>query len=417
MFDLSDSDSDGDEELTPEEMPLEIKVKLNREVYFVGQELNGVVEIVNEQKRRMRGIRLTLRCRAEVVWWEEKTKFSSGKLEKFKVKHFNDDNLLYTEKYIVGDGKVMFLQPGTHQFPFSIMLKGKKKRQLPSSMEFPIGHIRYYLKAELDWPWASVQDHERLVSVVNAVNLCDVRDALQPATFTKTFKVGLSRKKIHVAGRLEKIGYVPGEEILLHVEIDNDSNSRITYSGIQLVEVVKYLSSNQKLETTRHVLVTREMGPIAKRCDLVLEKEALHVPVLAQSANNIVEFLKISHEVSILIYVKGKMKSVSQRIVLGTLPTKHSYKRFHPGSTPPAHQCVWPYEHLTKVPHPTIAPVPPNPDVNWGQISELDPEFQLQYVQFQFDHDRAVEAFDDVSESESEFDGEDSQGHLSEFSI
>ena len=414
MFDLSDSDSDGGDEISPEDQPMEIRVKLDREVYFVGQDISGVVEIDNKFKRRMRGIRLTLRCRSEVVWWEEKRK--RGK--KQTVKQFNDDNLMYTEKYIVGEGKAMFLQAGDHkQFPFSISIKGKKKRKLPSSMELPKGHIRYYLKAEVDWPWAVVHDHERLVSVVDACNLVDVRDALHPATFTKTFKVGLSRKKIHVAGRLEKIGYVPGEEILLHVEIDNNSGNKISNSWIKLVEIVKYMSSSQKVETSRNVLIWNEMGPIAGRCDLVKEKEPLRLPVVAQSAVNIVEFMKVSHEISIVIYVNGKEKSVSQRIIVGTIPTKHSYNRFHMGRTPPKQLCLWPYDHMTKIPCPSIAPTAPNPEVNWNQIVYIDPDFRLQNVCYEFDHDKAVEAFDDVSESESDGDGEDSQGHMSDFSI
>ncbi|XP_063691999.1 arrestin domain-containing protein 17-like [Bolinopsis microptera] len=417
MFELSDSDSDGEEESSPEEKPMEIRVKLDREVYFVGQDISGVVEIDNKYKRRMRGIRLTLRCRSEVVWWEERGSLV-GKKE--KVKQFNDDNLMYTEKYIVGEGKTMFLQAGDNiQFPFSISLKGKKKRKLPSSMELPKGHIRYYLKAEVDWPWAVVQDHERLVSVVDACNLCDVRDALQPATFTKTFKVGLSRKKIHVAGRLEKLGYVPGEEILLHVEIDNNSSSKISNSWIQLVEIVKYLSSGQKVETSRNVLNWSEMGSIAGRHDLVKEKEPLLLPVVAQSAVNIVEFMKVSHEISIMINVNGMEKSVSQRIIVGTIPTKHCYNRFHMGRTPPKQLFLWPYDHMTKIPCPNIAHTAPNDEVNWQQIKQIDPDFRLQNVCYEFDHDKAVEAFDDpdASESESDGDGEDSQGHMSDFSI
>ena len=415
MFDLSDSE-DEDEELTPEEIPLDIRVVLDREVYFVGQEITGVILINNPVKRRMRGIRLTLRCRAEVVWWHSK----SGPFRKSSnIKYLNDDNLLYTEKYVVGDGKAIFLQAGKQQFPFSILLKGKKKRQLPSSMEFPNGNIRYYLKAELDWPWASAQDHERIVSVVDPVNLCDVRDALQPATFTKTIKVGLglSRKKIHIAGRLEKLGYVPGEEALLHVEIDNGSSSRISSCVIQLVEIVKYLSSDNHHVVTRNVLSITDLGPIAKNCDLVKEKEPLYVPVVAQSAVSAVEFMKITHEISIVIVVNGKMKSVSQRIIIGTLPTKNSYKRFSPGSTPPPQICMWPYGHMTRVPCPTITTTPPCPGVDWNHIMDIDPDFHLQNVCYQFERKTAIETFDDISEADSDEDEGDLQGNISDFSI
>jgi len=414
MFDLSDSEEE-EEDISPEEMPLDIRVVLEREMYFVGQDITGTIIIANPVKRKMRGIRLTLRCRAEVVWWQTKR----GLKKPHKIKHLNDDNLLYTEKYVVGDGKVMVLQEGKHQFPFSISLKGKKKRQLPSSMEFPKGSARYYLKAELDWPWASAQEHERIVSVVDPINLCDVGDALQPATFTKTIKVGsaLARKKIHIAGRLEKLGYVPGEEVLLHVEIDNASSSRISDCKIQLVEVVKYLSSDNHLETTRNILTTTELGAIAKKCDLVREKEPLYVPVVAQSAVSAVEFMKITHEVSIVIQVNGSTKSVSQRIIIGTLPTKNSYKRFNHGTAPSPRVCMWPYGHLTHLPFPTVTPSPPCPGVDWNYIMCLDPEFQLQNVCYQFDRKKAIETFDDLSEADSADEEGDSQGNLSDFSI
>lgn len=395
---------------------MDIRLVLDQELYFTGQHIRGKVLINNSQRRRMKGIRLTLKCRAEVVWWEEKRQIWIGS-KTTKVKHLNDDNMLYVEKYVVGEGKTMILEAGKHVFQFSIHLKGKKKVELSSSMELPKGHVRYYLKAEIDWPWAPVQDHERIFSVINPCNLKDVRNSLQPATFTKTYKIGLSHKKIHIAGRLEKIGYVGGEEILLHVEIDNGSNSRITSTMIQLVEVVKYLSSNLKHETSRNILVSNELGPIGKNCDLVIEKQPLLVPPAYQSAVSEVEFLKIHHEIMIAIVVKGKIKSVSQRIIIGTLPTKHSYNRFHAGKTPPENDFCWPYDHLTRVPLPVLAPVPLNPDVHWEQIKSMDPEFELKSISYRFDHDKAVEVFDAASESESDEDDHDSMAHLSDFTL
>lgn len=409
-MEISDSDSD-EEDLSPEEMPLEIRLLLDCELYFVGQEICGIVEIINEYKRRMRGIRLSLRCRAEVVWWEQK----GGKSE---TKNVNDDDLLYSEKYIVGAGKTMWLDPGKHEFPFSISLKSKKKSiRLPSSMELPKGHIRYFIKAELDWPWASALEHERLVSVLDICNLRDVRESLQPATFTKTFTVGMSRKKIHVAGILEKLGYAPGEEILLHIEIDNESNTRISNWMAQIVEVVRYVASNGKHVTSRHVLVSNEYGHISRKSNMVMTKEPLMVPAVPQSFEASVDFMKVSYEVCIVICLGSSQKSVSNRILIGTCPTKRAYTRFHTGTLPPEVVCVWPFKHIEKLPCPQICDHAPNSETNWDGVMKIDPDFKLLNVCYGFNREKAVDTFDDESDSESDEDGEELEHQMSEFSM
>ena len=415
MIEIEHSDSE-DEFQSPEDMPLDLKVTLDREVYFVGQEIKGEVSICNEHRRQMRGIRLTLRCKAETVWWD-KQKFSFKNTKEKVVKHYNNHDLLYTEKYIVGSGKVMMLEKGNHEFPFSIPIKPESKgnTDLPSNMEFPNGHTRYFIKAEVDWPGAAAHEHERLVSVIDICDLREVKEALQPATFTKTVRVGLTRQKIHIAGRLEKVGYVPGEEILLHVEIDNTSSKRISKYYIQLVEHVRYLASDGKRTTTKHVIVSNEYGAIAPKSDEVFEKEIVLIPPIPQSAKSHVDFLTLTHEVEIVVHVGGSVNSASRRIYIGSIPTKSSFVRFKKQSLPLESVCSWPYSDLSsKQPVPNVRAITPNPDVDYEAIEKLDPEFKIRYLCYLFDRDLAIESFKKESDDDSQVEDDDMEAGLSE---
>lgn len=404
-------DDSDEEEFSAEEQPLKIEVKLDHAVYFVGQKITGTVHVRNEHKRRMRGIRLSVRCKAQVTWIEGK--------EKKETKQINNLDLLYIEKYVIGEGKTTYLEPGTHNLPFSVELIPRGKIVLPSSLEFPNGFVRYYLKSDLDWPWAAAQEHEILFPVIDVVNLRELSSSLQPATFCEVYRVGFPRKKIHIAGRMEKIGYVPGEEILLYMEISNNSRMRITRTFAQLRQVVTYTSASGKTVQTRQVLESNEYGAVAPLSELVLEKQALHIPAIPQSAKQHVSIMTVQYEVALVAETSTGHLEATKEIMIGTLPTKSSYGRFKTGTALDPKTCSWPFGHVDNLPYPKICSPPPNPDINYEVTDKIQTGYRTQYVCFEFDHTRALQLFDADSDDEGDegFDEEEGDDKVSEFSF
>ena len=374
----------------------------------MGQSLTGTVCITNEHKRRMRGIKLTIMCKAD-VHWHQKNKRGH------EVKYMNNSNLLFKELYVHGDGKNMFLRPGTFSYPFEIPIVSSGKHQLPSSMEFPNGSVRYTIKAEVDWPWASVQDHERFIPVINPFNLREHKKSLQPVTFAKTFSGGSQWfKEITIAGRLEKVGYVPGEEILMNVEIMNKSGTRISMAWSELVMHVKYTASDGSEHTTSKTLVRIDYGEVVGKSVFVKQHDPLLIPPVVQSGEQPCGFLNVTYEIA--IHALGR--KASHWIIIGTLPTRNSYRRFHPLDLPDPKSCEWPHPDIRGVPYFEVVDQVADPDA-WSEEREaIDRDYRVKVVNFQFDRERAIREYDVISDGEDDGDDDDDVGEkFSEISL
>lgn len=404
---MGDHDGDvnynGDQVEAPTmESNLDIRISLDREVYFPGDTISGTVFLNNGEDREMRGIKLTLSCNVSV---------------KFPDKHgeqFNDITYLQKELYIMGEGKQTILREGQHELTFSEVLTCKNLTDLPSSMEFPYGCARYQVKVELDWPWSYCQEAIKTVNVCNICDLADHPESNQPASFTNQWKPKsidscfgqIGNKMIIIAGRLEKIAYVPGEHLLLNAEINNESDSNIQDTILRINQIVTYESTGKKTQRTERPIFEVRKGPLGSWKDLVIEEESLIIPAVPQSASMPCDFMKVSYQVEIGVMLAGnKTIWATQAIFIGTLPTKNAYKRFVPTmSKPLSHIAQWPIE-INGLPTPTFE------QAFVESSGNLEPDFVIKYPVFEFNREETLKHLDE-SDVEDEAEQKESQFSL-----
>ena len=131
------------------------------------------------------------------------------------------------------------LPPGIHYFPFSFMLPPN----LPSSFESNIGHVRYYVKADIvrDWKWNhKVKQHFMVNGILdlNAYPSAKHEGIWEPSIYKHEFTTFSGHSRDHKrlcclcckSGPISAVitsnraGYVPGEMIGFNAEVDNLSN-------------------------------------------------------------------------------------------------------------------------------------------------------------------------------------------------
>ena len=398
------TDSD-DLEAIPENVPLDIKIEVDREVYFGGQLVTGVVRIINTVNRRLRGIKLTLKARAETRWFERSTPKASH------TQYYNDWIFLNNEVYIYGDGTTSTLEAGMYNINFSIPITSNIV--LPSSLEFAYGHIRYQIKVVVDWPWASAQEAEKYICVVNICDLSNIKESLQPATFTSSYKFGFPIRKVTIAGRLEKLAYVPGEEIFFQVEINNGSNKFLPFF-LRLNQLVEYTSSDGKHKSSKYTVVENGYPPIKGKSDFSLEKEPLLVPPLPQSGIQLCSFLKLSYEAEIAVINNKETYKAVTIIYIGTIPVKEHYSRFKRTATTDPKVAIMPFANRQHLPLPVFKSTPIDPLARISEIRHVDPSFKLMYCFYLFDRDSARKIQNECEEEEEgSSEGSDVNTHFS----
>ena len=133
------------------------------------------------------------------------------------------------------------LPPGLHYFPFSFMLPPN----LPSSFESKIGHVRYFVKADIvrDWKWNhKVKQHFMVNGILDLNAYPSAKHEgrfliIQNRVMTTSLGHSRDHKRlcclccksgpISAVITSNRAGYVPGEMIAFNAEVDNLSNRKM----------------------------------------------------------------------------------------------------------------------------------------------------------------------------------------------
>lgn len=144
-------------------------IRLEKDVYYPGEPLNGVVIIDLMEPIKLRGIRVFLRGRARVQWkvlksGESKTLKDDqyllddkallwGRERQQQQQTFDElDETTSIESDLIQQQQTQILPKGLHELAFNFSLP---PTQLPCSLETKAGTIRYYVKVLVDMPYAS----------------------------------------------------------------------------------------------------------------------------------------------------------------------------------------------------------------------------------------------------------------------
>jgi len=292
-------------------------------VYFSGQIIYGRVLVNLSESKKMTKIKVQLVGRGEVHWTEEKReqrRDSRGEIYSEEIhEHFRSTESYLDQEAVVYHGPS--LQPGTHLFPFSFTLPSN----LPSSFETKIGHVRYFVKADIvrDWMWNhKVKQH----ITVNGILDLNLYPSAKQAGHTRDYKTlccfCCKSGPISAVITTNRTGYVPGELIGFNAEVDNQANREMTGSFLNLVEVVTFKTA-RKNKTEQRVVAEIRRGRIAPGDSDLWEGVLMRVPAvpptnLAGSCN----IIDVQYKLDFHVDPSGMSFDlvVSLPITIGTIP-------------------------------------------------------------------------------------------------
>ena len=160
--------------------------------------------------------------------------------------------LFYSTKVIIaqpqsGQNEIP-LAPGQYSWRFEILLPV----HLPPTINLPTSspHIYYNLQVTVSTPWFEISIDKKNLSfqVCPRVNILQNPQCSVPIVFGNR-----NRKGVVFRGTLDKGAYVPGESIILTVEIENPQKALI--QSIKLFMMQFYQIAQNRHENTLHQLV------------------------------------------------------------------------------------------------------------------------------------------------------------------
>lgn len=236
---------------------------------------------------------------------------------------------------------------GTHTFPFTVYLP----LNIPSSYHSSIGSVYYNLKCRVT---KRKSDEKRQLgfSVINTLNLNEFTIAGLPTRCTKSkmfgyccFKTGPLTAKISI----QRQGFVPGETILVDIEITNLSTKTISKSTLKLFQKDVYYAGHSKM--IKQVILEETFCSIAPGDTFRSPSTKLRLPPLPPSGLNGCKIIDISHILQLTVVSSGigLPLTLTQNIIIGTTPLELMYDQI--ASPPSADSGVWSPKSDRPMPH------------------------------------------------------------------
>jgi hypothetical protein len=309
-------------------------------VFFSGQTIAGRVLVNLSEQKKLAKIKVQLVGRGEVHWTEsrrEHRRDSRGENYSEEVHdHYRSNESYLEQEAVVYHGPS--LQAGTHIFPFSFLLPSN----LPSSFESKVGHVRYYLKADIvrDWMWNhKVKQH----ITVNGILDLNLYPSAKQAGHSRDYKtlccLCCKSGPISAVITTNRTGYVPGELIGFNAEVDNQANKEMTGSFLNLVEVVTFKTA-RKNKTERRVVAEIRRGRIGPGTSDYWEGVMMRVPALPPTnLAGTCNIIDVQYKLDFHVDPSGMSFDlvVSLPLTIGTIPLQEYFPTLAP---PPPYPCM-----------------------------------------------------------------------------
>ncbi|KAI4454693.1 arrestin domain containing protein [Holotrichia oblita] len=296
--------------------------------YFAGATVTGRVQIVLNKPKKLRGILFEVSGCANVKWSEELTR------------QVDEDTVI--------------LPPGTHVYPFSIVLPPN----LPSSFEGMYGTIRYIAKFTFERPWKFNQETKTAFTVVSPYDLNRFPNLLTPVKVQqeKYFCCGCCRSgPLTAVLMVPKTGYVCGERIPIIAEIDNASSYDISSITVKFQQFTSFYSQHpcRQVKTDVKVFERMKLGTV-KLHESKSWNQMLLIPPLPPSSLGFCSIIDSEYQLFLEVTVGGFHISLKTTlpITIGTIPVTNENHLRDNASAPPD------YDTAMGIPAGVSAPVP-----------------------------------------------------------
>lgn len=204
-----------------------------------------------------------------------------------------------------GNNKILVLSPGVHTFPFKLGLPPN----LPSTFLGLHGWVQYFCRAVLKEPNGLVHKNQQVFIIINPIDLnneptnlqqpfyCEAEENLSKSNKCLATNSGLISCRV----RLDRGGFVPGENIIISATIENSSKQSIKKTRAILTETVEYRAKNKIIQSETRELASIEKGKILANSNDTWKKELLHIPALPPTNLRGCHLIKIHYDVYVSI--------------------------------------------------------------------------------------------------------------------
>ncbi|KAI1703423.1 arrestin domain-containing protein 17 [Ditylenchus destructor] len=241
----------------------------------------------------------------------------------------------------------------------------------PPSFEGTIGFIRFYCKAKIDRPWKFDDTTRTNFTVMPHFDLNTIYYAGLPVEKHISKNIGVlcfKHGRIGAKITLGKSGYVPGENVMLNVEVNNTTSKDVTRVETSLIELVTYTARRhnrlldhgtgchhgdyEKKQESRVVVQYNEEFKVCSQKTGTYQR-LLAIPPIVPSFN-ICPIIQVDYQFKIKIVAKGTISNTvsgTLPVLIGTIPVRQQA---------PPQQAQVPSQDYLEPPPPT-APQPGTP--------------------------------------------------------
>ncbi|XP_037779640.1 arrestin domain-containing protein 3-like isoform X1 [Penaeus monodon] len=339
-------------------MPTGISIEFDnsKAVFFSGQSVTGRVRVTCDKPKYCRAIEVEFQGYGKVHWTERSKTQRNGK-QRTKTVHFKSNESYYLMSYIVwGNGTTESeLPPGTHLFNFSFLLP----HGIPSSFESHIGKVRHQCKAKMDIPWKTDKVSVKAFSVNTLYDLNMDPEAKVPIECSKhDYACCLFCRSgpMSLVLRIDRSGFVPGENIIVNAECSNMTNVKINYTKAVVHQTITYHAEGRKKKDHRKVAELKRLEIPPGEDDNWNNVEML-IPALPPSHLQFCNLIDIDYELKFEMSPSGCHMDLEHTapVKIGSIPLVQYFSNFVQG--PPTNSAQ--LTNLASVQPPVPAYAPP----------------------------------------------------------
>jgi len=287
-------------------------------MYLPGQFISGRVLVEMEEETLVQGVFFH-------VVGEGTVKVSDNQHQR----HTDKENYIDFKMRLLGDPgdhEPAILSAGIHSFPFKLGLP----HGVPSTFLGKHGWVQYFCRAAIKEDSGLVHKNQQVFIVMNPIDL-----NVEPSVLAEPFHCEIDHKlgltcvtsgEVTCRVKLDRGGYVPGENIGIWAHITNQSKVTIKRSTACLTETIHYLSRSKIVNSEVRELSRVSRGKIRPGDTDDWKNEQLPVPPLPPSNLRGCHLIKIQYDIFFTITPDNLEKEIKLQlpITLASYPYRNA---------------------------------------------------------------------------------------------
>lgn len=234
-------------------------------------------------------------------------KWTSGsgrgkKTRSAKHRFYNSETYLFGSKSAENE-QIAF---GVYNYDFSCLIPAN----VPYTIERKHGHIRFKVLASLDIPWASDLESESTFKVERHEDLNlfpRLKNPMEIEELAAFCRFSCNSKPLIITVKLPHQGYAFGEEIPIHVSLDNKSTVKVYSTTLKLERVFQYIAEPFSKEECEDIDLQPCSGVEAGQQAIINKRFVIPTNVYA-SNDKFCKVLKVIYRFELTVFSDTCMK-------------------------------------------------------------------------------------------------------------